>query len=152
VNRTLILLVAALGSIQMARAQETLKIASGAQGNWETSPAELGRRLGIFHKHGLDVELLWTQGGAETQQAVVAGSADIGIGLGLGAVMAAYAKGAPIRPVANAMTGPDVYWYVPAASSITSLKEASGKTMAYSTIGSSSYVALLGLGNSTTSM
>ena len=128
-----------------AHAQDKLVIASGAQGNWETAAAELGRSSGIFKKHGLDVQLLWTQGGGETQQAVTSGSADIGIGLGLAAVMSAYSKGAPVRPVANAMTGPDVYWYVPANSPIKSLKDAAGKTMSYSTLGSSTYIAALGL-------
>lgn len=128
-----------------AQAQDKLTIASGARGNWETAAAELGMRSGIFKKHGLDVEVLWTQGGGETLQAVTSGSADLGIGLGLAAAMSAYVKGAPVRPIANASTGPDIYWYVPAASPITSLKDAAGKTMAYSTMGSSSYVALLGL-------
>ena len=140
---TLVLSVAIHPAI--GKAQEKLIIASGAQGNWETAAAELGRSSGIFRKHGLDVELLWTQGGGETQQAVTSGSADIGIGLGLAAVMSAYAKGAPVRPVANAMTGPDVYWYVPAASPIQSLRDAAGKTMSFSTVGSSTYIALLGL-------
>ncbi len=128
-----------------AQAQEKITIASGAQGNWETAAAELGRSSGIFKKHGLDVQLLWTQGGGETQQAVTSGSADIGIGLGLAAVMSAYTKGAPVRPVANAMTGPDVYWYVQANSPIKSLKDAAGKSMSYSTVGSSTYIAVLGL-------
>jgi NitT/TauT family transport system substrate-binding protein len=60
--------------------------------------------------------------------------------------MAAWVKGAPILPIANASTGPDLYWYVPAASPIRSLKDAAGKTMAYSTTGSSSYMALVALG------
>jgi NitT/TauT family transport system substrate-binding protein len=143
-GRLSVLLVSAVLSLS-AQAQEKLTIASGAQGNWETAAAELGRSSGIFKKHGLDVQLLWTQGGGETQQAVTAGSADIGIGLGLAAVMSAYTKGAPIRPVANAMTGPDVYWYVPANSPIKSLKDAAGKTVSYSTLGSSTYIAVLGL-------
>ena len=134
-----------IGGVAPCQAQEKLVLASGAQGNWETAAAELGRSSGIFRKHGLEVELLWTQGGGETQQAVTSGSADIGIGLGLAAVMSAYAKGAPVRPVANAMTGPDVYWYVPAASPIQSLKDAAGKTMSFSTVGSSTYIAVLGL-------
>jgi NitT/TauT family transport system substrate-binding protein len=129
-----------------AQALESLKIAAGARGNWETAAAELGLTSGIFKKHGLDVEVLWTQGSGETLQATAAGSADVGIGLGLAAAMAAWVKGAPILPIANASTGPDLYWYVPAASPIRSLKDAAGKTMAYSTTGSSSYMALVALG------
>ncbi len=134
-----------VSALSFAHADDVVRVAAGAQGNWETAAAELGRRAGFFHKHGLDVQLLWTQGGAETQQAVIAGSADIGVGLGMAAVMSAFVKGAPIRPIANATTGPDLYWYAPTASPIKSLRDAAGRSMAYSTVGSSSYVALLGL-------
>lgn len=129
-----------------ARAMEQIKIAAGARGNWETAAAELGLTSGIFAKHGLQAEVLWTQGSGETLQATAAGSADVGVGLGLAAAMSAWLKGAPILPIANASTGPDLYWYVPAGSPIRSLKDAAGKTMAYSTTGSSSYMALVALG------
>ncbi|MDB5643955.1 MAG: aliphatic sulfonate transporter [Hyphomicrobiales bacterium] len=129
-----------------AQAKDAIKIAAGARGNWETAAAEMGVVSGIFDKHGLQAEVLWTQGSGETLQATAAGSADVGIGLGLAAAMSAWLKGAPILPIANASTGPDLYWYVPAASPIASLKDAAGKTMAYSTTGSSSYMALIALG------
>jgi NitT/TauT family transport system substrate-binding protein len=79
-------------------------------------------------------------------QAVASGSADIGVGLGLGAVMSAYQKGAPLRPIGNTSTGPDLYWYVPTNSPIKSLKDAGGKTIAYATGASSGFVALQALG------
>jgi NitT/TauT family transport system substrate-binding protein len=129
-----------------AQALDQIRIAAGARGNWETAAAELGLTSGIFAKHGLQAEVLWTQGSGETLQATAAGSADVGVGLGLAAAMAAWLKGAPILPIANASTGPDLYWYVPAASPIKSLKDAAGKSMAYSTTGSSSYMALIALG------
>jgi len=46
-----------------AYAQETLKLAVGQRGNWDTSIAEIGQRAGIFKKHGLTLEILYTQGG-----------------------------------------------------------------------------------------
>ena len=145
-SKARIALIAALALCALpALANEPIKIAAGARGNWETAAAELGLKSGIFKKHGLDAEVLWTQGSGETLQATAAGSADVGIGLGLAAAMAAWVKGAPILPIANASTGPDLYWYVPAASPIHSLKDAAGKTMAYSTTGSSSYMALVAL-------
>lgn len=144
-RHAIFLFIGLLFGTSLVQAAEKITIASGAQGNWETAAAELGRRSGIFAKHGLEVDLLWTQGGGETLQAVTSGSADIGIGLGTASVLSAFVKGAPIRAIANATTGPDVYWYVPVASPIQSLKDAAGKTMAYSTVGSSTYVALLGL-------
>jgi len=48
-----------------------LKLAVGQRGNWDTSVAEVGQRLGVFKKHGLNLEILYTQGGGETQQAVI---------------------------------------------------------------------------------
>src|SRR5215813_9852519 len=71
-----------------AWAQEPLRLAIGARGNWETAAAELGRNAGLFQQHGLALDILYTQGSGETQQAVIAGSADIGVGLGTTAVMA----------------------------------------------------------------
>jgi NitT/TauT family transport system substrate-binding protein len=40
--------------------------------------------------------LLYTQGGGETQQAVLSGSVDIGVAAGIMGVLGAYGKGLPI--------------------------------------------------------
>jgi NitT/TauT family transport system substrate-binding protein len=127
-----------------AMAQETLKLAIGQRGNWENAMPELGQNAGIFKKHGLVLELLYTQGGGETQQAVISGSVDIGIGAGTGGAMGAFVKGAPIRAFANSMTGIAEYWYVPTNSPIKTMKDAGGKTIAYSTRGSSTNSMVLG--------
>ena len=128
-----------------AHAQDALKLAVGQRGNWENAMPELGQKAGIFKKHGLELEILYTQGGGETQQAVISGSVDIGIGVGTGGAMGAFAKGAPIRAFANSMTGAhDLYWYVPANSPIKSMKDAGGRSIAYSTRGSSTNMIVLG--------
>jgi NitT/TauT family transport system substrate-binding protein len=125
---------------------ETLKLAIGQRGNWENAAPHLGSAQGIFKKHGLELEMLYTQGGGETQQAVISGGADIGVGVGITGVMSAFAKGAPVRAIANSMTGAsDIYWYVPAASAIQTLKDAEGKSMAFSTNGSSTNLTALAL-------
>jgi NitT/TauT family transport system substrate-binding protein len=129
-----------------AEAAETLKLAVGAPGNWDTCIPAIGERAGIFRNHGIELELLYTNGGGETMQAVISGSVDIGIAAGTGAVMGAFAKGAPVRIIAAGVTGAsDLYWYVPAASSIRSLEDAAGKTIAYSTNGASTHVTLIAL-------
>jgi NitT/TauT family transport system substrate-binding protein len=123
-----------------AHAQDTLKIAAGQRGNWDTSISEVGQRAGIFKKHGLVLEILWTQGSGETQQAVISGSADIGVAGGIMGALSAYSKGAPIRIIGAETTGAaDLYWYVPTASPIKTLKDTDGKTIAYSTNGSSTH-------------
>jgi len=126
-----------------ARADDQLKLAIGARGNWETAASELGQNAGFFKKRGLQLEILYTQGSGETQQAVISGSVEIGIGLGTTSVMAAFAKGAPVRVIGNASTGSSEFWYVPANSPVQSMQGAAGKSLAYSTNGSSSHLEVL---------
>jgi NitT/TauT family transport system substrate-binding protein len=107
---------------------------------------EIGNRLGIFKKYNLAVEPLYTQGSAETLQAVLSGSVQVGIAAGTFGVLSAYAKGAPVRMIGGTMTGvSDQYWYVRADSPIRSFKDTEGKTIAFSTPGSSTQIAVLSL-------
>lgn len=133
-----------LGST-VASAQSILKLAVGAPGSWETSIPEIGQKAGIFKKHGLQLELLQSQGGGETLQAVISGSVDIGIGTGLPGVLGAFAKGAPIRIIANECTGASEFWYVPADSKFKSLSDPDIRTIAFSTNGSSTHGIAKGL-------
>jgi ABC-type nitrate/sulfonate/bicarbonate transport system substrate-binding protein len=127
-------------AFEAASAQDTIKIAAGQRGNWDTSISEVGQRAGIFKKHGLVLEILWTQGAGETQQAVVSGSADLGVAGGIMGALSLYSKGAPVRIISAETTGAsDLFWYVPASSPIKSLKDTDGKTIAYSTNGSSTH-------------
>ncbi len=121
-----------------ACAEDTLKLAVGQRGSWDTSISEVGQRAGIFKKHGLNLELLYTQGSAETLQVVLSGNVDIGVGAGIMGVLAAYAKDAPVRILGAEATGAgDLFWYVRADSGIKTLKDIDGKTIAYSGKGSS---------------
>ena len=132
--------LALLGSATFASADDTLKLAVGQRGNWDTSVSEVGQIAGIFKKHGLILEIVYTQGAGETQQAVISGSVDIGIAAGVMGVLSAYSKGAPVRVIGAETTGAgDLYWYVKADSPIKSLKDTDGKTLAYSTNGSSTH-------------
>jgi NitT/TauT family transport system substrate-binding protein len=127
-------------------AADLLRLAVGAPNNWDTCIPDVGQRAGIFEKHGLQLDILYTQGGGETMQAVISGSADIGLAAGTQSVMGAFAKGAPVRILAAGTTGTgDAYWYVPASSPIRGFADTNGKTAAYSTTGSSSHLTLLAL-------
>ncbi|MGZ3409238.1 MAG: ABC transporter substrate-binding protein [Xanthobacteraceae bacterium] len=131
--------IAAMLTVQ-ARADDTLKLAIGQRGNWDTSVSEVGQRAGIFKKHGLVLEIVYTQGAGETQQAVISGSVDIGVAAGVMGVLGAFSKGAPVRILGAETTGAgDLYWYVKSDSPIKTLKDTDGKTMAYSTNGSSTH-------------
>jgi NitT/TauT family transport system substrate-binding protein len=127
-------------SVTAAQAEDTIKLAIGQRGNWDTSISEIGQRVGIFKKHGLVLEMVYTQGAGETQQAVISGSVNLGIAGGIMGVLSAYSKGAPVRIISAETTGAkDLYWYVKADSPIKSLKDADGKILAYSTNGSSTH-------------
>ena len=132
-----LLAVATTGS---ARAEDTLRLAIGQRGLWNTCISEVGQRAGIFRKHGLNLEILYTQGSGETQQAAIAGSVDIAVGVGIMGALSAYGKGAPVRIIGAETRGAgDLFWYVKADSPIRTLQEADGKTIAYSTNGSSTH-------------
>src|ERR1700741_1678707 len=138
------LVALALISGDAAFAQDTLKVAVPQRGAWDAGIAELGRRGGIFKKHGLDLEILYTQAGPESIQALIAGSVDIATASGVAAAIGTYAKGAPIRIIGSEVIGsPDLYWYVPAASPIPTIEDMNGKTRASSLTGSSGQSGLV---------
>jgi NitT/TauT family transport system substrate-binding protein len=129
-----------------AIAQDQLKLAVGARGVGETFVPELGQNAGIFKKHGLALEIFYTQGGGETIQVVISNAAHIGVAIGFLGTIGAYAKGAPVRIIGSTFTGGNqLFWYVRADSPIKSLKDAAGKTVAYSTNGSSTHTSVLAL-------
>jgi NitT/TauT family transport system substrate-binding protein len=121
-------------------AQDRLKLAIGQIDAWSNQVPTLGIYAGIFQKHGIALENFGTQGAGETIQAVISGSADIGIGVGTPGAMRAFSKGGPVRVLAAAYTGvDDIYWFVPADSPIKDVKDITEKhSIAYSTNGSTS--------------
>ena len=139
-------LVWLVGGGQGALSQETLKVAVPQRGAWDAGLAELGHRGGIFKKHGLNLDILYTQAGPESIQALIAGSIDIATASGVSAAVGTFAKGAPIRVIGSEIVGsPDLYWYVPSNSAIRKIEDFNGKTVAYSLTGSSSHAGLLAL-------
>ncbi len=110
----------------------------------EQSVSELGQNKGFFKKHGLTLELLYTQGSAETLQSVISNSVDIGIGLGTHASSARFSR-APLRGVAPRSPAP--------TSSTTTSRPipdpidqgGEGKSIAISTNGSASNMFALHL-------
>ena len=120
-----------------AAADDTLKLAIGQRGNWDTAVPHLGVKAGIFKKHGLELELTYTSGSGETLQPVIANSVDLGLAVGTLGAISAYAKGAPVRIIGAEATGAADYWYAKADSGIKTLKDTADKTIAFSTNGSS---------------
>ncbi len=121
-----------------ALAADTVRVANAQKGFWDQTIIMFGDEAGIFDKHDIDLEILWTDGGADAQQAVISGSMDVAFGTGMLGVISAWAKGAPVEIISASMTGSsDLYWYVKSDSDIQSMADTSGKTVAFSRPGSS---------------
>ena len=131
-----------------ASAADKVKVAIGQIDAWANQIPTLGMQAGIFQKHGIELENFGTQGAGETLQAVISGSADIGIGVGTSGAMRAFVRGAPIRVIAAAYAGTgDQYWYVKPDSPLKTLADATEKnTMSYSTNGATSHAIALAFG------
>ena len=137
------LLAAAGGTLAEA---ETLRVAVAQRGFWNSTFVELARRQGYFKEAGLEIEILYTDGGAATLAPVIAGSVDVAMSNGILGVVAAYAKNLPVRIITAEATGAaDAFWYARADKGIASLKDTSGKTVAFSSPGSSTNLILLSL-------
>jgi ABC-type nitrate/sulfonate/bicarbonate transport system substrate-binding protein len=98
-------------------------------------PVNVGDKLGIFKKRGLDLKIIDFGGGSKMVQGMAAGAIDIGDGAGT--EMAFVAKGAPMLAVCES-TGPAPFLGVgvPWDSPITKLDELKGKTIGVSSPGS----------------
>jgi NitT/TauT family transport system substrate-binding protein len=121
-----------------ATADDLVKMTIGQRGNWDTAITHLGEKAGIFKKHGLQLEMIYTSGSGETLQPVIAGGVDLGLAVGTLGAMAAYSKGAPVRIVGAQATGAADYWYAKNPA-IKTLKDTNGYTIAYSSNGSSTH-------------
>ena len=136
----------ALALAAPAIAADKVKLAVAQKGFWESFGLYVADVNGFYKAENLDVDIAWTQGGAETVQAVATGTVDAAVGTGFLGVVGAYAKGVPVRVIGTHMTGiPDVFWYVKADSPIKSMKDFAGKKIAYSRPGGTSQVILLAL-------
>src|SRR5690242_15599222 len=87
----------AFGSVSFAAtasADTTLTVGKAAPNADPIIPVNVGEKLGIFKKHGLDLKIIDFTGGSKMATAVAAASVDIGDGAGT--EMALVAKGVPM--------------------------------------------------------
>src|SRR4029078_8463064 len=131
-------------------AVEKLKVAIPQRGFWDSTWVEFGEAAGFFKDAGLEIEVFYTEGGAQTIATMASGSSDIAMSNGILGAIRTYAKNGdatPYRIISAEMTGAhELFWWVKADSPIKSLKDAGeGKTIAFSSPGSSSNLILLTL-------
>jgi len=135
-------------AVAQTAAAETLKVAVARRGFWNSTFIEVGLKQGYFREVGLDIDILYTEGGASTLTPVIAGSIDIAMTNGILGVVAAYAKGMPVKIISAEATGAaEAFWYARPESGIRRLADTDGKTVAYSSPGSSTNLILLQLVN-----
>jgi NitT/TauT family transport system substrate-binding protein len=146
-RRTIALLIGTVSAIWAGSATaETLKVAVAQRGFWNSSFIEFGLQQGFFKQEGLDIEILYTEGGASTLTPVIAGSLDIAMTNGTLGAVAAFAKGLPVKIISAEATGaPDAFWYAKPESGIKTIKDTNGKTVAFSSPGSSTNLIVLQL-------
>ena len=128
--------LAAVALTTPACADDLVKLTIGQRGNWDTAITHLGDKAGIFKKHGIQLEMIYTSGSGETLQPVISGSVDFGLAVGTLGAMAAYSKGAPVRIIGAQATGAADYWYAKNPA-IKTLKDTNDHTIAFSSNGSS---------------
>jgi len=118
-----------------AQAAEKLRVIRSAAICFCFMPAEFGKELGIWQKHGIELDITSTGGDARVQQAIVAGTADIGLGSGAG--FALVSKGVPAKAVAAIFYRPSgMALIVPKASAIAAPADLKGKKIGVTTGGS----------------
>jgi ABC-type nitrate/sulfonate/bicarbonate transport system substrate-binding protein len=129
------IVIGSIGFASIASAATTLNVGKASSNASPIIPVNVGDKLGIFAKHGLDLKIADFAGGSKLAQAMTAGSIDIGVGAGT--EMALVAKGAFMLAVCNAAPSiPFIGIAVPWDSPITAVAQLKGTKIGISSAGS----------------
>jgi ABC-type nitrate/sulfonate/bicarbonate transport system substrate-binding protein len=114
---------------------DTLRVGKAGREGFSFVPADVGAQVGIFKKHGLDLEISSFGGDARIQQAMAADGIDVGLGSGPG--LAFIVKGSPVKGIA-AMAGPPLLFalLVRADNTVKAVDDLKGRNVGVSTVGS----------------
>ena len=127
--------ILALALVAPASAAEKLRVGKAVAFAWTFTPLDVGIQMGIFAKHGIEIEASAFNGDARLQQGLTSDSIDIGIGSGPG--MAFMVKGVPAKAV-GAMAGVprNMAVMVGYDSPIKTVDDLKGKKLGVTTVGS----------------
>jgi ABC-type nitrate/sulfonate/bicarbonate transport system substrate-binding protein len=127
--------VAVLSATLPASAQTKLVVGKANSIADTNIPVNIGERLGIFKKRGLDLQIVDFQGGGKLVQAMIAGDIDIGVGAGV--EMAYIARGTPMMAICESASAMSSFAIgVPWDSPLKSLDDLKGKKVGVSGAGS----------------
>jgi len=133
--RSFLALAALILSAAAAQALDKVRVGKAVPNSFAFAGVEVGIEAKLFEQEGLELEVSAFRGDAQLQQALTAGSVDIGFGSGPG--MGFRAKGVPAVAVA-AMYGPpaNLALLMLANSPIKSVSDLKGKRIGVTTPGS----------------
>jgi NitT/TauT family transport system substrate-binding protein len=125
----------ALWPASAAFALDKVRLGKAVPNSFAFSATEVGIAAKIFEKEGIEIEVTSFRGDAQLQQALAAGSLDVGLGSGPG--LGFRAKGAPAIGVA-AMYGPpaNLALVLPFDTPVKSVRDLKGKRIGVTTAGS----------------
>jgi len=134
-RRTLVAIAALIASSAAAHALDKVRVGKAVPNSFAFAGVEVGVEAKLFEQEGLELEVSAFRGDAQLQQALTAGSIDIGFGSGPG--MGFRAKGVPAVAVA-AMYGPpaNLALLVLANSPVKAVSDLKGKRIGVTTPGS----------------
>jgi NitT/TauT family transport system substrate-binding protein len=133
----LVLAAMSMSASLPAQAQTKVRIGKPQAGAFQFVPVDVGIEVGIFKKHGLDVESSDFGGGPRVQQALTAGALDFAIGSG--PELAMVVKGAPEIGVAALADAPYAVVLAVLNDGPKSIAELKGKKISVSTRGGLTY-------------
>jgi len=106
------------------------------------TPLEIGEHAGIWKKNGLSLKIISFSGDAQMQQALTAGTVEVG--LGSGPALAFMAKGVPARAIGAFGGRPyDLCLVIAAGSGIKSVEGLKGQKIGVTSLGSLSHWLVL---------
>jgi NitT/TauT family transport system substrate-binding protein len=121
-----------------ANAETKIRVGKAQPNQFAFVPADIGAEVGLFKKHGVDVEISAFGGDAKMMQALAADGIDIALGGGPG--FATIVKGSPMKAVAALANAPNTIMMVVLKDSpIKSVDDLRDKKVSVSTAGSLTY-------------